>query len=413
MSTILQAGKMYQPSDISIDEPSNSAYIVEHLNHRISKWDYDPGAGDPATFVFTLDAGRITKITVDPSGGGTGYRALDELVISPPSIDIDLPVQATGEVKTVSSGVITELEVTNVGNGYDNNNLLTITAPTNGTEASLTAVVSTPWGTNRNGTTGQVGPATDGGPTDVFFDHPTSIANDGTRLYVTDTFHDRIRTLNLSTGNFISSASQTGTGDVDLNRPTGLDIHEENNFFVVADELNHRAVKYLTGDTPVFSSILDNQGSVPFNRPHGVSHNHLTAPLSFLISDLQGIITIFDHISLAFESQIGVPSADPTVPNNLYRPGSGRDDDILTVIVANTGNSLLKTVGATINDITPQPGEGTTLGKLYQPQSTFHYAGNPQRYLLVANTLNNRIEVFTGTFFNPKNQFGSPIPVLP
>ena len=48
---VLLAGKMYRPTDVTVDIFTNSLFVVEQFNHRISKWDYTPGQYD-----FILDA---------------------------------------------------------------------------------------------------------------------------------------------------------------------------------------------------------------------------------------------------------------------------------------------------------------------------------------------------------------------
>ena len=48
---VLVAEKMYRPTDVAVDVATNSVYVVEQFNHRISKWDYTD-----MNYDFTLDA---------------------------------------------------------------------------------------------------------------------------------------------------------------------------------------------------------------------------------------------------------------------------------------------------------------------------------------------------------------------
>ena len=131
---VLVAGKMYRPTDVTVDIATNSVYVVEQFNHRISKWDYTDN-----DFDFTLDAS---------------------------------------------------------------------------------------WGSNGDGTSGQGGPIGDGGSTDNSLYRPSGIAFDGTRLVVTDTFHNRLRTLAIADGAFIDSVGQGGRGDNDFYHPAGIAVND-------------------------------------------------------------------------------------------------------------------------------------------------------------------------------------------
>jgi len=155
---VLVAGKMYRPTDVAVDVATNSVFVVEQFNHRISKWDYVDD-----DFEFTLDGS---------------------------------------------------------------------------------------WGSNSDGTTGQGGPIGAGDSTDTSLYRPTGIAFDGTRLIVTDTFHNRIRTLAIADGAFIDSAGTGGSGNTNFYHPAGIAVNDANTILVIADEFNHRAVSYDVGAIP-------------------------------------------------------------------------------------------------------------------------------------------------------------------
>jgi len=410
----LVAGKMYRPSDVTVDISDNSVFVVEQFNHRISKWDYVN-----SSYTFTLD---------------------------------------------------------------------------------------TSWGSNSDGTSGEGGPIGDGGPNDNSLYRPTGIAFDDTndRLYVTDTFHNRLRTLVASTGLFTVS---TGTGGFDADqfyRPAGIATNGVTtpSTIVIADELNRRVVKYsISGgvpDTPivledpsgVLAIALDSGGSgytiapavtitggggtgatatvtvsagavennftitssgrgytsVPdviiadpdtagttatatatiigdlsFIRPHGVVYD--VTEDEFNIGDsLRSIISNYT-VAGVFQAQFGTPGT--TNDNvNLFYPGSG--EGILTgasgspTIFADTRNNALKTMlndavtittGAVINNIiSGSPGTGD--GQIYWPESASAFVDTATNYVLAANTYNNRVEIFSNllavlTAEDPFN-FGSP-----
>lgn len=481
----LVAGKMYRPTDVAVDIANDSVYVVEHFNHRISKWTYSPGATPPANFVFTLDAGQVTSITI--TDGGSGYTVADPVDISAPTLDIANPVNAIAEVATVAVGVISTLitlggintgysngegitlslgtgtgatatavittnsvqsvtlvsggsdytandvltitgvvsgstnativvgaiidgviqsiTVTNGGNGYDPTNLPTVTATTGGSGAILASVVSTPWGSNGDGTSGEGAPIGDGGPTDNALYRPTGIVFDGTRLVVTDTFHNRIRTLNVITGAFIDSVGKGGVDTDEFYRPAG--IATNGIILVIADEFNHRAVKYFVGDTPDTPALLPNPTPLAFHSPHGVIFDVTIS--SFNVTDsIRSIINRYDNTAATFQGQFGTPGITGT---DLFFPASGHGTltGNASTAFADTRNNEIKTVALSTIANTTGTTAGTGDGELYYPESVNSFMDTAS-YVLAANTLNNRVEVYSNlvvalTF---RDNFGSP-----
>jgi len=321
---VLAAGKMYRPTDVAVDITTNSVYVVEQFNHRISKWDYTD-----TNFDFTLDTTWGDKNPTDGTLGGPG------------------------------------------------------------------PVIST---------------------TDSNFYLPTGIVFDVTAtpdlLYVTDTFHNRIRVIDpAGTGSFTTSIGTGGFGNTDFYRPAGIAIDATDTVVVIADELNHRAVRYTTGGgTLAFSAVLPDPSTgadLSFVRPHGVVYD--VVDNSFNIGDsLRGVISSY-NVAGAFVNQFGTPG---TTGTDLFFPGSGhgRLGGTANTTFADTRNNTLKTVAS--NTITNTTGttEGTGDGQLYYPESvnSFEDAAN---YVLAANTLNNRVEAFDnngGFTLTFKQNFGSP-----
>ena len=402
----LQSGKMYRPSDIAVDITGNCAFVVETFNHRISKWNYTPGATPPANFVFTLDAGQVTSITV--TNGGTGYTVGDQVDISAPTLNIANPVNATAEVGTETAGVIDTVTVTEAGNGYDPNNLPTVTATTGGSGAILAAVVSTPWGSNGDGTTGKPGPIQS--TTDDNFYRPTGIVLNGDELVVTDTFHNRLKRIKVSDGSVLGTVGTggTGTGGDEFYYPTGIDI--SGTHIMIADENNHRCQAYTNAKPPVFVAISDQPTPKTFIIPRGVSYNTFNDDF-YVSSARRGFLNQYDGDGQNFVAQFGEPGTDINVNSELFYPGGGHTlvaGDSLTAF-ANTRNNRIKNVnGTSITDnfSTNIDTPGTGDGEMYWPNSVIKF-DDTGFYLLVANTRNHRVEVFdqNGVF---KNNFGSP-----
>jgi len=399
----LQAGLMYKPTDIAVDTSTNSVYVVEQFNHRVSKWTYTPGQ-----FIFTLDAGRVTSIDFS-GGGGTNYNALDTVNIGPPTIDIANPVNATAEVATVSGGVITGITVTNPGNGYDDNNLPTVDAPTTGTPAVLVAVVSAPWGINRNGTTGQGGTPTS--TTDNFLYRPTGIVFEisPSRLYLTDTFNHRLRVIDTSDGAFLASVGQggTGTGNNDFYRPAGIRLDSSGVDMIIADEFNHRGKRYTKGDPPTNETILPDPSTGSekrFELPHGAILDNSTGSVNICDSNTHRI-SRYGLAGPTFAGQFGTAGTEGT---ELYFPGSGLGtlSGTSTTPFADTRNNSVKTVtDTTLAKLVVSV--GTESGELYFPESAITFQ-DTENYVLVANTRNNRVEVFSNVdiTLTPQGNFG-------
>jgi hypothetical protein len=313
---VLPPGKMYRPTDVAVDVATNSVYVVEQFNHRISKWNYSTG-----TYVFT------------------------------------------------STGI---------------------------------------WGSNNDNTTGNPGPIGDGGPTDTSLYRPTGIVFDGTRLVVTDTFHNRIRTINPITGEFIDSVGQGGTGATDFYHPTGIATNAVD-LIVIADEFNHRAVRYNIGDTPTFDGILPDPTPLGFNRPHGAMHDK-SGTFFFDVTDtFHGVISRYNNGADGFFGQFGTPG---TTGTDLFFPGSGHG--ILTggtsVVFADTRNNILKTVDTSTITNTTGTVLGTGSGQLYHPESVVSFVDSATNYVLAVNTMNNRIEAYsnTGIALTFQSNFGAP-----
>ncbi len=311
---VLVAGKMYRPTDVAVDVATNSVYVVEQFNHRISKWDYTD-----TNYDFALD---VT------------------------------------------------------------------------------------WGHNGDGTSGVGAPIGDGGPTDNSLYRPTGIIFDGTRLVVTDTFHNRIRTLNAANGLWIASVGQGGSGLTDFYHPAGIDHNIT--IMVIADELNNRAVSYDVGDTPSNPAVLPAPTPLAFNRPHGVSFEGTNN--FFNITDtFNGVISRYNSIATTFLDQYGTPG---TTGTDLFFPSSGHGvlTGNATNLFADTRNNNLKTVATSTIGLTTGTLPGTGDGQLYHPESVASFVDAVTNYVLAANTLNNRVESYSNvsaalTF---QANFGSP-----
>jgi len=272
----------------------------------------------------------------------------------------------------------------------------------NYTAGSFTFTIDSTWGDKNptDGTLGGPGPIIS--TTDSNFYRPTGIVFDVTAtpdlLYVTDTFHNRVRVIDPSgTGSFVTSVGTGGFGDTDFYRPAGIAIDAADAVVVIADELNHRAVRYTTGgSTLAFSAVLADPstgGDLSFVRPHGVVYD--VTDNSFNIGDsLRSVISSYT-VAGAFVNQFGTPG---TTGTDLFFPGSGHGllTGTLTTVFGDTRNNILKTMNNEVIANTTGTIAGTGNGELYYPESA-SAADDVANYVLAANTLNNRVETFSNS----------------
>jgi len=387
-------GKMYRPTDVAVDIGNDTVYVVEHFNHRISKWNYTAGG-----FTFTLDAGQVT--TLNLGNVGSGYVA-PTLVFSAPDLDIADPVTATGTIGQ-TGGMLDSLVLTDGGNGYSVAPTVTVVDSAGVDGVVTVSAINAPWGSNGDGTSGEGAPVTS--TTDNALYRPTGIIFEGSRLTVTDTFHHRIRTLSPTTGAFLNSVGQGGTGTTDFYRPAG--IATNGIILVIADEFNHRAVKYLVGDPPTVPVVLPVASPLTLNRPHGVVFD-VTNNLFNVTDSVRGIINNYNVTATIFNSQFGTPG---TTGTDLFFPGSGHGllTGTTTTAFADTRNNEIKTVANTTIVNTTNTTSGSGDGQLYWPESVNSFADGAN-YVLAANTRNHRIEAYSNatTTLAFEDNFGTP-----
>ncbi len=400
----LVAGKMYRPT--SVKHHANSIFVVEQYNHRVSKWDF---VND--TFVFTLAAGKVTALNLDAVG--SNYDS-PTLVFSAPDLDIANPVTATATI-TQSSGALQTPVLTDGGNGYSVAPTVTVVDPSGSSGLVSVSAFTVPWGNNGNGTTGLPGLATS--DTDDFLQFPTGSAINGgdDHLFVVDTLNHRVRIIDFTDGSFIGSIGAPGTGDDEFNRPAHAGLSTVDNILAIADSRNHRVSTYEATSTFDFKAIA---ASPPggFHTPYGVKHNGVND--RFYYSDLiRGQLFAYNDVNGTTYTgpTVGTPGTNPLVPNELFYPGSaaGGTENAGGSFLTDTRNNKIKEfdVDGDIVDVIVEA--GTTEGKLYYPQDTIGFNTAATDYILVCNTLNNRIEVFNRNNNSFQSTFGSPTPVLP
>ena len=262
------------------------------------------------------------------------------------------------------------------------------------------------WGSNGDGTSGEGAPIGDGGSTDNALYRPSGIVFENGRLTVTDTFHNRIRTLNAATGAFIDSVGQGGFGITDFYHPVGIATNTA--ILVIADELNQRAVKYDVGNTPSNPALLPDPTPVAFNRPRGVIFD-FDGNFFDITDSFEGIISGYNSTATSFLEQSGAPG---TTGIDLFFPASGQGllTGAASTPFADTRNNILKTLNASTILNTTGTIAGNGDGQLYYPESVHAFTDTGTNYVLAANTRNNRVEAYSNAtnVLTFQVNFGSP-----
>lgn len=381
------------------------------------------GTGEDLTANITAE--RITSVTIND--GGMNFNPSPTVIIPPP--DNPDPNIVQKQALAIVLGKVDGTEIagyaySDFGSGYLPQTFALVVEGGTGENATVNANFIAAWGNNNDGTTGKPGAVV--GPLDNNLDHPCGITADGNRVYLTDTNHNRVRTLSLTTGQFLGSVGTGGTGPslTTFNKPSGIDVNfVGTTVILIADKLNQRVMAYDTADTPVNPQKLpdptEEPGNIPFHTPVGVTHDRNDDMI--YVSDLvNGNLTPFAHISPFTPGlQIGQPSATPG-DNNLYRPGSGKSIDTkLDVFIANTHSDSVKEIVvnppplAILKQVPALSTPGLKLGQLAHPNS-ISQASAFSNYLAVVNTLSNRIDMYEivgNDTFVLRSTFGSPTPI--
>lgn len=262
--------------------------------------------------------------------------------------------------------------------------------------------LDTSWGSNGDGTSGQPGQATADDDDKLFL--PTGIVSNGNnQLLVTDTFNNRIRVIDETDGSFDDSFGTSGVqGDLEFFRPVYMNHSTSNDRIAISDSRRPR-VAVVDGTTFAFiANVEEPPGG--FHTPNGIQFNSAT---DWAYTDLvRGIIDQYEADAVTFESSLGTPGTDPSVPTQLFYPGSGNGVEVGgDPIFADTRNNKIKRFDGTIfeegNFVA-----GTGEGELYWPDSVTGFFDSVH-YNLVVNTRNNRIDVFDESW-DVQSTFGFP-----
>jgi hypothetical protein len=283
-----------------------------------------------------------------------------------------------------------------------------------------TGIITTVAGNGNFGFSGDNGPATSASlsvPYGVIVDSAGNI-------YIADSFNNRVRKVDASTG-VITPVAGNGTGgfsgdngpatSASLYIPTSVSVDSAGNIYI-ADSNNNR-IRKVNASTGIITTVAGN-GTLGFSgdngpatsasiaNPHGVS---MDTAGNVYIADLlairkvnasTGIITtVAGNGTLGFSGDNG-----PATSASIADPHGVSIDAIGNIYIADTYNQRIRKVNASTGLITTVAGNGTavgdngpaTLSSLYFPNGvSIDAAGN----IYIADTNNNRIrkvDVSTG-----------------
>ncbi len=367
--------EFYHPTGIALDGASTQLVIADELNQRALLYTATSPPSDP---IVLPDPSEILPIVIDTPG--SNYIGTQTVTISAPANNGG--TTATGTAVVGATGVIDDISaIGGTNTGYQDGEAITLTDVGAGTGAAGTAVIV-------------------GGIV-----QSVSFTNRGSGYAISDTL----------TINGVSSLQTNATFDVDsivVNGITSITITDGGYGYTSAPTVT------IQGTIGTGATATAAIGGLTLVRPHGVVFDVTTD--TFNVGDsLRSIITSYSSPTPmvgVFEGQYGTPGpVDNDI--NLFYPASGRGTLTgttgPTTIFADTRNNALKTMNNETIASTTGATSGIDDGELYWPESVMaDDTAEPSSaaYVLAANTLNNRVEVYSYIFeaLTFQSNFGKP-----
>jgi len=109
-------------------------------------------------------------------------------------------------------------------------------------------------------------------PGQLKYPYGLAIDHDHDRIFIVDSFNDRVQSWSLSEQSFLSCIGQRGSGDLEFNYPRGIVIDKHHHRIIITDSQNNRLV-FLSSIDLSFLFEVGKQGSRPgeFRCPQGIA----------------------------------------------------------------------------------------------------------------------------------------------
>lgn len=406
------AARFYSPRGLTTD--GTNLYVADTSNHAIRKVEIATGivttlAGCSGTSGYTDGAGAAARFRY-PKGittDGTNLFVVDNTstirkieiatgTVTTLAVAAENGGSADGAGPTAGFGFL-------VGIATDGTNLF-VADSRNNTIRKI--VIATGEMTTLAGTTGTSG-TTDATGAAARFRGPQGITTDGTNLFVTDSFNNTIRKVEIATGTVTTlagsgqSGAEDGTGaTASFSNPFGITTDGTDLFVTDFGNCNIRKVKIATGVVTTLAGAgsrgaADGAGSsARFFGPRGIT----TDGTNLFVADstnstIRKVVIATGVVSTLAGSVGNVGSADGTGSAAQFSIPGGITTDGTNLFVADSGNNIIRKVVIATGEVT------TLAGSAGAPGAT-DATGSAARFHYPQGITTDGTNLFVTDFFN-------------
>jgi tripartite motif-containing protein 71 len=231
--------------------------------------------------------------------------------------------------------------------------------------------------------------------------YQTALSKDNTKLYVADSANHRIQIFNTSDNSYVGEFGSLGSATGQFSTPYALTVSPDGTKLYVADSANHRIQIFNTSDNSFVSSLgVTGSGNGQFSNPYGVTFSEDGS--KFYVVDLSNNrIQIFNTSDNSYVGKFGSAGAGDgqlSTPRAILISGG-------KIFVSDTGNNRVQVFDAADNTYLGQfGGIGSANGQLSNPRGL---ATSPDgSTIYVTERDNNRIQAFNTSDYSYAGKFG-------
>ncbi len=231
--------------------------------------------------------------------------------------------------------------------------------------------------------------------------YQTALSKDNTKLYVADSGNHRIQIFNTSDNSYVGEFGSLGSAPGQFSTPYALTVSPDGTKLYVADLSNNRIQIFNTSDNSFVSSLgVTGSGNGQFSNPYGVTFSEDGS--KFYVVDLSNNrIQIFNTSDNSYVGKFGSAGAGDgqlSTPRAILISGG-------KIFVSDTGNNRVQVFDAADNTYLGQfGGIGSANGQLSNPRGL---ATSPDgSTIYVTERDNNRIQAFNTSDYSYVGKFG-------